>query len=114
MTQSVLSGERLSRMIQTTREKCDALDPIKASELEDNLDITFEEHFKFQQLQSQFHAAGKLSPEAAMIVYQSLGEACSGNNGGWRKDTDLATKVIVTQLMGELLRMDLARRGVKV
>lgn len=111
---TALTGERLSSMIAGSREKCKALTQVKVYEIDKTLDLTFEEHFKFQELQAQNHAGGVLTPEAAMIVYSALGEVMSSSNGGWSKGTDTATKFIVTQLMGELLKLDLKRRGVKV
>ena len=103
-----LTGEKLSRMIASSREKIEAADPEKMKELDSTLAVDFEEHFKFQELQAFFHVSGVLTPEAAQIVYNSLGEVGSSENGGWAVNTDLATKVIVTQLMGELLKMKIA------
>jgi hypothetical protein len=111
---NALTGERLSRMIAQSREKCSALDQAKIAEIDKTLDITFQEHFQFQQTQAQFHAGGVLTPEAAQIVYAALGESLSSSNGGWSKGVDTATKFVVTQLMSELLRLSIAQRGVKV
>jgi hypothetical protein len=94
-------------MIHTAREKCNALELVKLAELDDNMNIEFDEHFKFQQLQAEYHAGGLLTPEAAQVVYLALGEVWSSKNGGWAADTDTATKVIVTQLMQELLTLSL-------
>jgi len=105
---SALTGEKLSRMIASSREKIAAADPANMDLLDDTLAVDFEEHYKFQELQAFFHVSGVLTPEAAQIVYNSLGEVRSESNGGWSAGTDLATKVIVTQLMGELLRMKIA------
>ena len=102
---ATLSGEKLSRMIEVVRVKLDALDDRDAiSTLEDTLSVDFEEHFEFQQLQARYHAMELLSPEAAQIVYVALGEVGSDSNGGWASKTDLPTKVVVTQLMAELLQ----------
>ena len=111
---NALTAERLSGLIASTREKCDALSPDELSNLDKGMAVDFEEHFKFQELQSQFHAGGLLTPEAAQIVYNSLGEVGSDSNGGWSANTDTATKVIVTKLMDELLRLQLRQRGVRV
>jgi len=114
---SVLDGDRLSAMIEVSREKIKEVEadkPGMAANLDKELAVDFEEHFKYQQLQAEFHAAGRLTPDAAQIVYVALGEIGDSDNGGWAAGTDLATKVIVTQLMGELLRLKLAQRGVRV
>lgn len=107
-----LTGEKLSRMIGECRVKCNALgtsDPTKLTELDKAMAVDFEEHFKFQQMQAEFHVGGLLEPEAAQIIYIALGEVGSVKNGGWAADTDTAQKVIVTQLMGELLTIKLSR-----
>jgi hypothetical protein len=112
-----LTGERLKRMIAQSREKCEIMsesDPEKLDGIDKTLDLTFEEHFKFQNLQAENHAGGILTPEAAQIVYASLGEGYSDSNGGWTVGVDTATKFIVTQLMGELLKLKLKSRGVMV
>jgi hypothetical protein len=105
---SALTGTRLSRMISEAREKVKALDDAGRKRVDDGMAINGMEHFKFQEMQAESHATGMLTPEAAQIVYVSLGEVGSQKNGGWAAGTDTATKVIVTQLMGELLSLKLA------
>lgn len=99
-----VSGAKLSSMIASVRVKCDALDSDTYEQLDKNLAVDFDEHFQYQQLQAEAHAMQLLSPEAAMIVYNALGEIGSDENGGWASGTDLPTKVVVTQLMAELLK----------
>lgn len=74
---------------------------------ESELDITFREHFAYQNTQAQAHAAGRLTTAEAQVVYRALGEI-HGGNGGWSAGTDVATKVVVTRLMGELLGVGVA------
>ena len=93
-----LTADKLNRLISECRVKCEALEPNKLKELDANYSLSFEEHFEFQQMQARAHASGLLSTEAARIVYIALGEGAN-----WAANTDTATKVIVTQLMGELL-----------
>jgi hypothetical protein len=109
-----LGAERLNRIIDECRIKCDALNDTKRANLNTTSAIDFQEHFEFQKLQAEFHAGEMLTPDAAQIVYNALGASYGTTNGGWSKNTDLPTKIIVTQLMGELLKMKLAQRGVKV
>lgn len=78
-------------------------DADKLETFEREMDISFQEHFAFQNAQARAHASGKLTTEEAQIVYVSLGEVGSDSNGGWAQATDLATKVVVTMLMGELM-----------
>lgn len=99
-----VSAEKINRMINTVREKCEVLDIDTYEQLDKNLAVDFSEHFQYQQLQAEAHAMQLLSPEAAMIVYNALGEVGSDENGGWASGTDLPTKVVVTQLMAELLK----------
>ena len=67
------------------------------------MSISMHEHFAFQEAQSQAFVAGKLTLEEAALVYEALGEIHTDLNDGWAAGTDLATKVVVFQLMGELL-----------
>jgi hypothetical protein len=109
-----LGAERLERLINQCREKCETLGPDELNKLDQAMAVEFDEHFKFQQTQAEAHVMELLSSDAANIVYQALGEVGSSSNGGWAKNTDTATKVIVTQLMAELLKMKLKSRGVAV
>jgi hypothetical protein len=104
-----LTENRLTKAIATVQAQIDErLDAAGIAKLDETLGVTFEEHFKFQQLQSQAHVTGKLTTDEAQIVYVALGEVGSTKNGGWAAGTTLATKVVVTQLMGELLQQKLA------
>lgn len=98
---------RLTPAIERTRAKIETLDADKIARLEENTAIDFEEHFEFQQTQAAAHAMGKISTEEAQIIYSALGNSHSDTNGGWTKKTDLATKVMVMQIVGELLEMRL-------
>lgn len=75
--------------------------------LEGTQEIGFQEHAAYQTQQSRAFASGLLTLEEAQLVYQALGESYTDSNEGWAKGTDLATKVTVVRLMGELM-------GVKV
>jgi hypothetical protein len=108
---SVLSLDRLNSVIAQSREKCEALEPEKLTEIDKTLDLQFDEWFEFQQLQAQAHAMGRLETDAAQLIYRSLnGEHMSQVNGGWAKGVDTATKFIITQLMGELLSLKIKGR----
>lgn len=67
---------------------------------ERTLDNSFTEHFQYQQLQSQGFAMGKIDLTTATVVYAALGEVPASN--GWAEDTDLATKLVVTQVLHTL------------
>lgn len=101
---------RIATAIANIAPRIDALEPAKRDHLEASMDVEAFEHFAYQEEQARAHASGKLTADEAMIVYVALGENGSSANGGWAKDTDLATKVIVTQLMSELVG---SRMGVR-
>jgi uncharacterized protein YukJ len=46
---------------------------------------------------------GKLNVDEVFTIYNALGEYHNGDNGGWQDGVTLATKVIITQAMSELL-----------
>jgi hypothetical protein len=94
---------RIATAIDAVRPKLAALDAAKRDALDANLAVEFDEHFTFQSMQARAHAEGKLATDEALIVYAALGELGSDSNGGWAAGTDTATKVVVTQLMGEML-----------
>jgi hypothetical protein len=96
---------RLTPAIERTRTKVEALDIATRKSLDENLDLDFEEHFQYQETQARAHVMEKLSADEAQVIYSALGEVGSSTNGGWARDTDLATKIIVTQIIGELLQM---------
>lgn len=104
---STLTPNRLTAAIAAVQAQLDERPTVHAH-LNAELAITFDEHFRFQQLQSQAHALGNLSTDEAQLVYLNLGIAFTPDNGGWHATTDLATKVVITQLMGELLQKKLA------
>ena len=46
---------------------------------------------------------GILNTDEALTIYNALGEYHNDENGGWQDGVSLATKVIITQAVGELL-----------
>lgn len=95
---------RLTAHIDSLRPRIDALTPEARAKLNADMDVEAFEHFAYQEQQARAHVSGKLTADEAMVVYRALGEVGSSANGGWAADTDLATKVSVTLLMGELVR----------
>ena len=108
----MLTLDRLTAAIAAAAVKIAALDTSKALELDAAMAIDFEEHFAFQTQQSTAHAEQLLATDAALLIYRSLGEVRNESNGGWREGTDTATKVVVTQLMSELLARRIGRARV--
>lgn len=103
-------ANRLATHIDNLRPRIEALDPEARKSLDVSMNVEFSEHFAYQEEQARAHVSGILTAEEAMIVYRALGEVGSARNGGWASDTDLATKVSVTLLMGELIKR---RMGVR-
>ena len=68
-----------------------------------NLALTIREHCQFQDHQVSAHAMQRINQDEAMSVSNALGEAYNPDNGGWQPGVDLATKVIVTQMISELI-----------
>lgn len=79
------------------------IDPDAFDRIEPTLDVDFAEHAAYQDTQAWAHVSGILTTEEAQTIYVALGEVGSTKNGGWAAGTDLATKVVVTNVMRELL-----------
>jgi hypothetical protein len=82
--------------------------PFDIVKVDRNLDLSFEEHFSFQETQAWAHVSGVIDPDVARIIYAALGESMSSNNGGWIEGVTTARKQAITQLMSELLAKKIA------
>lgn len=109
----MLPGEnRITQRIERTRDalnrrvRVDTGEPLPADfdpiAFERTLDNEVLEHFAYQSAQSHAHAAGRLSTSEAQTIYVALGEV--PDETGWAAGTDLATKLVVTQVLAELIR----------
>jgi len=78
--------------------------PSLAEKVEGIFTLSFEEHFAYQTVQSHAFASGVLTLEEAHTVYTSMGEMHTETNDGWAEGTDLATKMVVTALIGALMK----------
>ena len=78
---------------------------LNGSRIEDmKTDITLEEFVAYQNAQAMAHASGRLTTDEAQTIYIALGgEQYHEASGGWAPDATLAAKIIVTQVMGELM-----------
>jgi hypothetical protein len=106
-----VSEAKWLRMLGQVASKVDALEPDAREKLDKAMDIEFMEHFCFQEEKSKAVASELLSVEVGHRIYMALGSLHTEGNGGWAKDTNLATKCLVTQLMHELLDVQLAHRS---
>ena len=84
--------------------------PIRASleNMENTMALTVKDHVDFQNQQVGANAVGKLNSDEALTIYNALGEYHNDANGGWQDGVTLATKVIVTQVVSELLQHQIA------
>ena len=101
--------DRIDKLVEGGRDlKGNPIGPsLKRLEKEMGLDAS--EHAAFQQQQSQAAAMGDLNTDEAMLVYNALGEYHNPSNDGWAPGVGLATKVIVTQIISELLARGLTK-----
>ena len=70
--------------------------------------LSVKDHVDFQNQQARANAVGKLNTDEALTIYNALGEYHNDANGGWQDGVTLATKVIVTQVVSELLKHQIA------
>ena len=107
----MLTKDRLIAAIAAAAGKIAAIPAAEAKSLDEGMALEADDHFRFQTMQAEAHAGGILATDAAQVIYVALGEVGSASNGGWAARTDTATKVVVTQLMSELLGRKLGRAG---
>ena len=107
-------SNRIDAAIERQQARIDALieggvdlkgQPIAPSlaNMDATMALTAKEHADFQNQQSRAAAMGKLSTDEALTIYHALGEWHNGDNGGWQDGVTLATKVIITQVVSDLL-----------
>ena len=94
---------RIAYFVEMAEKNLQSVSSAEAKALDKTLDISFQEHYTFQNQQSAAFAGGKLSEEEAKTIYSSLGQVHTITNGGWAKGTSLAMKGIVTKVICELL-----------
>jgi len=94
---------RVTAAIAQMRERVATLEPDKVERLEKGNVLDSFEHAQYQNQQARAHATGRLTTEEAQVLYIALGEVGNPSNGGWATGTDLATKLVVTMVIGELL-----------
>lgn len=101
---------RLSRAILVTSQAFEKLSPESVEKIDATLNLSFEDHFALQRLQSSAFAAELLTYSEAQIFYTALGELGSDSNGGWAEGTDTATKYACNRFAA-LLIPDLMKAG---
>ena len=105
---------RIADAIGRQQERIDALvesgvdlqgKPIAATleRLDADMALSASEHAAYQNQQTRAAAAGRLNTDEALLIYHALGEWADEANGGWQAGVGLAEKVVITQIIGELL-----------
>jgi hypothetical protein len=80
--------------------------------LHEDLAISMAEFVAYQNAQTRAHVEGRITTEEASTLYMALGGETY--HGDWPKRTPLATKIVVTQVMHELISMEvMAETGVR-
>ena len=112
-------SNRIDKAIGRQQGRIDALiksgvdlkgNPIGASleNMENTMALTVKDHVDFQNQQVGANAVGKLNSDEALTIYNALGEYHNDAYGGWQDGVTLATKVIVTQVVAEFLKHQIA------
>jgi len=107
-------SNRIADAIGRQQERIDALvesgvdlqgKPIAATleTLDANMALSASEHVAYQNQQAQAAAAGRLNTDEALLIYAALGEFADESNGGWQSGVGIAEKMVITQIIGELL-----------
>ena len=82
-----LTSQRLPASIEKIQERLDKLNDATLKSNEKTADITFQEHFDFQQLQVKC-TPPDVTPGIAQIVYIALDDSFTETNGEWAKGTN--------------------------
>ena len=87
--------------------------PIAASleRLEESFALSASEHAAFQNRQARAAATGRLNTDEALLIYHALGEWADESNGGWQAGVGLGAKVVITQIMEQLLSEAIAAKA---
>jgi hypothetical protein len=108
------SANRIDAAIERQQGRIDALvekgvdlkgQPIGPSlvNMDETMSLTVQDHAAFQNQQLRAATMGKLNTDEALTISNALGEYHNPENGGWSDGVNLATKVIITQMVSELL-----------
>lgn len=76
----------------------DAFEADKASELNEKFNMSFDEHFTFQEKKSLAHANGSINLEEANTIYSYLGNTVEVFN-----KQPLVVKMVLTKVLFELI-----------
>lgn len=66
--------------------------------------LTTRDHGDYQKCQSTAAHMDRINVDESLTIRNALGGAHNHENGGWENGVDLATKIIITQMIKELTR----------
>ena len=105
------SAERNKQRIQGFIDKGVDLrgEPIMESleRLDEGMALSFSDHVGYQEAQARAHDSGRITTDEAQTVYLALGEGMSSENGGWQEHVTLPLKLAITQVVGELMGVEI-------
>ncbi len=99
MSNRIISGINKAKTVLAERLQSGAVTQSQLDELHKNLDMSFSEYCRFQELKSLASMNGKLNLEEAQTIYGMIGEDPSTYNA-----LPLANKIVLTQVYSELLK----------
>lgn len=99
MSNRVINGINKATAVLAERLQSGAVTQAQLDELHKNLDMSFSEYCRFQELKSLASMNGKLSLDEAQTIYGMIGEDPSTYNA-----LPLANKIVITEVFGELLK----------
>ena len=122
MTTFYTGTNRIADAIGRQQERIDKLvksgvdlqgKPIAATleKLDESFSLSAADHAAFQTRQVKANATGRINTDEALLIYNALGEWADEDNGGWQAGVGIAAKVVITQIMQELLSEAIAAKA---
>lgn len=100
----VFQNQKLETLRQSIAAKLETLPAEKVQSLQKGMETSAEDLMGYQKVQSQAFALGRIPFDMAQDIYQSIGEGL----GRYAK-LDLASQIVVTQVVGEIVQKGLHR-----
>ena len=122
MTTFYTGTNRIADAIGRQQERIDKLvksgvdlqgKPIAATleKLDESFSLSVAEHASYQNQQAAAAAGERLNTDEALLIFNALGAYADTSNGGWQSGVGLAAKVVITQIIGELLDEAIAAKA---
>jgi hypothetical protein len=98
-----LDVEAVARLVRADLPRM-ATEGVDLIELDQTCAIAAGDHEAHRDVIEWAEGTGLLHEENARAMSKALGETWTAHNGGWARDTDLAMKLVVLNLVPDLLR----------